>query len=138
MRVNLRNIRIKYSDLIDAVAVGLEIIIILAEKQIGGGARVRRNHVRRDDRGRVVPAEAARQLPGLKISAEVQKEAARSVVWTCQNADKDVAIGTNQRGSRAHAGNNGIDTRRTGISQRGTILCSQSRAVQAEQIRTGD
>jgi hypothetical protein len=135
-RVDLRRARVDDGELVDAVAgADAKVVVVLGHQQVARRTRIRRHHRRRHDRRRVVPAEAARHRLRRQRRIEVEQPAARVVraERRLENAEVDVAVGTDRRGS----GRVVADPRegvRHRVEQQRAALDGKRGAVEREQV----
>ena len=134
MRVKLRGTGIQQRDLVDAVAIAARVIVVLAEDEVGRSAAIAGKHVRGNDCGGVIPAEAARRFAGLQIGAEVEQEATRVVVGIGVHTHEYVAIRADHRRGGGVVKQNRPVVGVAGVHQKSAILRGKIGRVEAQEI----
>src|SRR5262249_11909853 len=87
--------RVEDGQLVDAVAAGLLVVVVLGYEQVAGRAGVGRDQRGRNDGRRVVPAEGARDERGGQVAGEMEQPTTVVVVGegVFEDAKKDIAVG---------------------------------------------
>ena len=93
MRIELGSVWIEQRDAVYPVAITKGVVVVFAEKQVGGAALIRRNHRSRHDSRRIVPAESARYFLGREVAAEAQEKPAKTATRVTQDAKVNIVIG---------------------------------------------
>ena len=111
------------------------VVVVLGHEQVARTPVIARDHRRRNDGRRVVPAKAAGDFSLRQRAVEVQQPAPVVVVgkWILDHAKVDISVGPHRRRGRAGVKDNRILPRRR-IDQAHAVFQSQSGAVERQQV----